>query len=178
MRKARVKGKNKTCMRMKVNGILILLSVLFIIDLSSCHTSKKVTTNTSATDVPFISMERTGCFGKCPIYKVSIYGNGSVVYEGVRYTEKTGKFCGSLTHSQIVSLKALLDSAHLFEMKNEYPGDGRAPADLPACKMTYTQNNQTKAINDHGIESPDKLVSIEAQIDTTVKKVNLHWCDK
>jgi hypothetical protein len=29
-----------------------------------------------------ITLERTACFGTCPIYRLTIQGNGQVVYEG------------------------------------------------------------------------------------------------
>ena|ERR1700730_16098515 len=29
-----------------------------------------------------IGLERTACYGRCPAYKVTIYGTGKVIYEG------------------------------------------------------------------------------------------------
>ena len=37
-----------------------------------------------------ISLERTICFGRCPNYRVTIEGDGSVTYEGWRFVKVEG----------------------------------------------------------------------------------------
>ena len=37
-----------------------------------------------------ITLERTACFGTCPIYKLTVYGDGRVEYEGERFVTVTG----------------------------------------------------------------------------------------
>ena len=37
-----------------------------------------------------ITLERTGCFGNCPIYKVDITEDGNVFYMGERFVEEEG----------------------------------------------------------------------------------------
>jgi hypothetical protein len=37
-----------------------------------------------------VTMSRGVCFGTCPVYTVTVYGNGSVFYEGRMFVEKEG----------------------------------------------------------------------------------------
>ena len=37
-----------------------------------------------------ITLERTACFGVCPVYKLTIYGDGRVLYDGIRFVRTEG----------------------------------------------------------------------------------------
>ncbi len=38
-----------------------------------------------------ITLERTQCFGSCPVYKLTVYGDGRVVYEGGGFVKIKGE---------------------------------------------------------------------------------------
>ena len=38
-----------------------------------------------------ITLNRSGCFGICPIYNVEIHGDGTVIYDGQRFAVFTGR---------------------------------------------------------------------------------------
>ena len=44
-----------------------------------------------------IMLERWGCFGTCPVYKLSISGDGSVVYQGKAYVSSRGVHKGRVS---------------------------------------------------------------------------------
>ena len=48
------------------------------------------TTENSYADL-LITMERTPCHGTCPVYKLTISGNGEVTYEGHNFVEVEGE---------------------------------------------------------------------------------------
>ena len=43
-----------------------------------------------------ITLQRTACFGACPVYTVSIYADGTVAYNGERFVEVEGTQTGSI----------------------------------------------------------------------------------
>ena len=49
-----------------------LFFLIFI--LSSCHHSAKI--NSTNSKVKIISLEKTACFGTCPVFHIEIYNNG------------------------------------------------------------------------------------------------------
>lgn len=57
-------------------------------------------------DIPadtVITLERTGCFGSCPIYKLTIVADGSVAFEGRDYV-RSRKMAGRITREQLREL--------------------------------------------------------------------------
>jgi hypothetical protein len=43
-----------------------------------------------------ISLERTACYGECPIYSVDLHGDGTAEYLGLRFMEKEGPVLGQV----------------------------------------------------------------------------------
>lgn len=62
------------------------------------------------------------CFGRCPIYKLSIYQNGLLLYEGERFTDKEGTWYKLLGRTEVA---ALLDSFTALDMS-------RFPSSFPS----------------------------------------------
>ncbi len=163
----------------KSQSYLFLISALFLGSfVMGCKTTKTGSQNSGNSSQLLISMQRTGCFGKCPIYQVDIYKDGSIHYNAVKFLDTTGKFCGTLTKSQLATINRAIKQASLLSLKDQYPDNKRPPADLPSCIINYQQGDKKKKIVDHGIESPEVLVALEKQIDNTVESLKLQTCDK
>src|SRR6476661_539764 len=81
-----------------------------------------------------ITLERTGCYGMCPIYKVSISADGAVVFEGNRFVKKVGTARSVISEEQIRELLAGFEKINYFELSDQYakPEDG--------CKQWLTDN--------------------------------------
>ena len=47
-----------------------------------------------------ITLERTACFGVCPVYKLTVYGDGRVVYEGKRFVRVEGTITRNISESR------------------------------------------------------------------------------
>ena len=58
-----------------------------------------------------ISFERTSCFGNCPAYRLTIKGDGSVVYEGFRDVQTKGKKNGKISEAEFREILTALDKA-------------------------------------------------------------------
>ncbi|MCI0516543.1 MAG: DUF6438 domain-containing protein, partial [Woeseiaceae bacterium] len=43
-----------------------------------------------------ITLERTACYGTCPMYKVTIASEGAVTFEGQRFTKTIGTAKGKM----------------------------------------------------------------------------------
>ena len=68
--------------------------LLFILVLFSCGSSKK-NTETKVKEIKkelVISLERTPCYGTCPIYKMEIFSDGSAFYHGERFVDRIGDY--------------------------------------------------------------------------------------
>ena len=73
-------------MKQYFSVLAILLAVIMIT--AGC-TGNKTPTPEELKDV-IITLERTECFGTCPVYRLTVHGDGRVVYEGIRFVEVEG----------------------------------------------------------------------------------------
>ena len=64
-----------------------------------------------------IKLERTGCYGPCPIYKVSIHHTGRVTYTGYLFVEKTGRHIWKINAATVNKLNKALQSADYFKIQ-------------------------------------------------------------
>ena len=51
-----------------------------------------------------IRLERSGCFGSCPVYDVTLSGTGEVRYEGRKYVKQTGVHISQLPQAWVLRL--------------------------------------------------------------------------
>ena len=108
-----------------------------------------------------ITLERTACFGQCPAYKLTIFGEGKVVYEGTSFVNATGTQASQISQDKIKELVGEFYQIGYFALKDKYD----APiTDLPTTITSITLGGRTKkVVNYHG--APKKLVELENKID-------------
>ena len=132
---------------------LILLGISL-----SCGLTKKA--NTSEIEL-IISLQRTACFGTCPIYKIEIFSDGSGIYTGTRFVENIGATKFSLSKTQLNLILTRAETIGFTNMKEEYS----APiSDLPT---TFIQIKDKKIKDYTG--APKTLKSLENLIDKVYK---------
>jgi len=108
-----------------------------------------------------VRMERDPCFGPCPIYEVTIHGNGSVYYEGTAYVQGIGKKELLIPQEDVRALIDEIYKAKFFLLKNNYD----APiTDLPTTTTTVTVNGKTKSVRNY-YGAPQRLITLENKID-------------
>ncbi len=115
-----------------------------------------------------ITLERSACFGFCPMYKLTIYGNGKVVYEGIEYVKVKGKRTGRISPAAFRRLMNEFQRAQYFDLADSYSG---GPTDAAYVITSLKIGDKTKTVN-HYLASPDapsKLTELEKKIDGAVK---------
>src|SRR6476620_2929455 len=69
---------------------------------------------------PMVSLERTACYGRCPIYKVTVLRDGTVLWEGERFVKVTGKATAKVSVSVIMDLAKAFAKADFFALQDRY----------------------------------------------------------
>lgn len=121
-----------------------------------------------------ITLERTPCFGSCPIYKVTITGDGNVAYQGAGNVAVTGKRMSTIPIDKVRELVDAFDEADYFSLEDTY---ACLVTDLPSADTSISIEGRFKQIHDYGpgfksefdpdCAAPDKLVQLEEKIDQT-----------
>jgi hypothetical protein len=111
-----------------------------------------------------ISLERSGCSGPCPVYKLTIYGSGKVVYKGDKFVKVVGERTTSIEKEKIEKFLVDFEKINYFGLEDKYEG---GPAGATSVVTSITINNRKKTINNyHGSpNSPVILREVESKID-------------
>jgi len=125
----------------------------------------------AAADDPAVTLERTPCFGTCPVYRVTISGAGVVHFTGTRHTARTGEATDRIPVERVDSLLAELRDSGYFEFADAYePGldtCGPTATDLPSATSAVVMGGKRKEIRHYyGCSAaPQELVRLERRID-------------
>ena len=111
-----------------------------------------------------ITMERTACHGTCPVYKLTIQGNGDVTYNGQDFVQVKGKQTAGLSLAQIQELVSAFEQAKFFTLRDYTHED---TTDSPSAITSITLNGKTKTINHYygDNSAPQALFDLESKID-------------
>lgn len=150
---------------MKIQLLLLAtFAVAAIFVFTNCNSTKKTSANFPP-DSKLIEMYKGACFGKCPVFTLTVYRNGVVDYEGKRFTDKMGVYSKKLDATQLAELKKAIADAQMMTLKDEY--ESRIP-DLPMTKITYFEGEKNKTVAGKE-DRPEKLMAAE-KILVTISK--------
>lgn len=144
----------------------------------SCKPQKHYTRQPDKNGKAILSIERTPCFGACPVYTATLYENGLLLYNGKRFTPAIGCQYALISKSEIKKLCQWIEDDGIFLFKDKYPEEDVAPTDLPSCLIYYRNHKREKRILDRGWETPETLTSLQTKVDTWISMQNLQFCDK
>ncbi|MET0181551.1 MAG: DUF6438 domain-containing protein [Caulobacterales bacterium] len=139
------------------------LGVFAALALAACATAPAGPAAPSATDS--LTLERGVCFGFCPDYIVTIRGDGSVSYEGRRFTRVEGAQTAQADPVQTAALFARAEEMGFFDLQDAYRAH---VTDIPQFRVTYTRGGRTKTIVDYGgrmMGMPESVTQLEEEID-------------
>jgi hypothetical protein len=117
---------------------------------------------------PMATIERTECLGWCPVYKLTVYRDGAVEYEGERYVKTKGKATGSLGAGKLSALDALFQQHGYLALADKYTD--YEVTDAPSVTTSYSRDGHTKRI-EHYLgdgKAPKELGEVEEGIDRIV----------
>jgi hypothetical protein len=129
---------------------------------------------TAVPDDLIVRLERTACFGECPVYTVTIDGRGNVRYEGTRFVRVEGRQSDRIPVSRVAAILAAAEQIGFFELRDQYrvvenrDGSSTIVTDLPSTFVTISRDGRTKRIEDY-FGAPEGLKQLERQIDETAR---------
>ena len=117
-----------------------------------------------------ITLERTSCYGACPVYKITISGDGRVEYEGRSFVRVVGKREAKIDPAAVKKLIQQFEAIHYFELQDKYEtiknpdGTETMISDMPTTLTSLSLNGKSKKIEAYyGV--PDELEELERMID-------------
>ena len=98
----------------------------------------------------FIRLERTSCFGACPIYSVTIDATGLVAYEGVNFVRVKGRQTARVPLARVAALLETADRIGFFGLSDRYHVE---MTDNLTTFVTITRSGRTKTVEDREVGS-------------------------
>lgn len=112
-----------------------------------------------------ITLDRTGCFGRCPSYSVHIRGDGTVTYNGGSFVALTGSHRGWIPKETVLEIVNAFQQADYFSLRDRYVA---GITDNPTYTTSISFDGRTKEVVDYVGASagmPDSVTTLEDAID-------------
>lgn len=161
--------------RVLLNVLLMLLVIAFISNLLlSTEAFAEVMDNSGTKMISeddaqkkniIITLHRTMCFGTCPVYKLTIYGDGTVIYEGKKFVKDIGIKTTTINEEKVRQLVSEFKKINYFSLKDSY--DETGITDMPYALTSITIDDKTKSIRHYygDPNAPKELTQLEKRID-------------
>jgi Domain of unknown function (DUF6438) len=112
-----------------------------------------------------ITLNRSGCYGRCPAYEIEIHGDGTVLYEGKANVTTKGKRTGKISHATLIDLVDVFRKADYFSLAEHYVS---GVTDNPTYVSSISFDGMSKSVLDYvgrDVGMPSTVSEIEVAID-------------
>src|SRR6187431_779900 len=154
-----------------------LLTCLLLVCLAGCG-KKKLPSDTTSVDQPhppdtipgaqaIATLERTGCYGECPVYRLTVNSDGSVVYVGTRWVKVLGRQVYKISEAQLAELQTAFERANFGQLRDY---DKVESTDDDWAHLSYRRGAGFKRVRHyHGDNAaPPALGALEDEFDRLV----------
>lgn len=159
-----------------------------VVDIPEEQTSESIEIPKVIPSDTLITLERTGCYGSCPSYTLTIAADGTLVFHATAYWARnsaggylkhSGIIHSSISQEKLRQLIAEFEKADYFSLRDSYEDEG-CPSVATDSSSAYTSiqiNGRRKAISHyHGCiykdeqwtTYPRQLTELEQRIDEIV----------
>lgn len=151
---------------MKTIRLSVMLVMLALVGLlSACALPG---TEAGGATPELITIERQPCFGFCPVYTMSIHGNGHVEYNGMDHVEVTGEQSSTIDAAAVQSLADEMIAAGYLDWNDEYMNMDVTDMPYVITSLTLSDGTTKTIMHYHGdFSAPEALTEIEDLIDQT-----------
>jgi len=97
-----------------------------------------------------LMLERGPCYGRCPVYAVALFADGSVHFDGRQHTQSLGIHKGAVPANDVAALTRrfqtefsnIKDSLYVHEA----PGCGQFMTDGPSIFLSFRDGTHTRTV--------------------------------
>jgi len=122
--------------------------------------------------IPFesLSLEKGGCYGKCPVMKVTFYRGGKAVYDGKFFTTLKGQYSGKIGLYNFALLSSFIERTHIMRLSESYRA---AWTDDATITLRIKSATGEKVIEDYGRQAPAEFQALVALFEKITR--NIRW---
>lgn len=132
---------NRQIYRLALYIFLVSSALLPTAGLSDANSKSDATSQ-----VTEITLQRTWCYGRCPIDEVVLSADGTAKYTGKMNTARTGQYTGTFWKGEFEQLARWLEAEGFFTLKDSYGGPN---IDAPDQIISVVRDGQRKNVINH-----------------------------
>jgi hypothetical protein len=126
-------------------------------------------------DDTVISLQRGNCEGGCPVYRVMIFANGDVIWQGRGRVSTIGVVLSRIERDHVRALIQQFQAIDYFHLDNIYgyrgTGCRSSAPDMPMVVTSLSSGGLSKIVSHHDGcvgDMSEKLTALENSIDKAV----------
>jgi hypothetical protein len=153
---------------------LLAISLVALLAIS-CKSTKETTSNsvsentietTKKTEPQMLaSIERTACYGRCPMYRATFMDNGEVKYIGKGFVDKIGTYKALISQEDVLRIKENIVEYDYFNLDSLYP---TPITDFPSSITEVNLNGKRKKVINRR-SPPPNLKAFEKFLDSLLE---------
>jgi len=116
-----------------------------------------------------ITLRQTSCLGSCPVFSLTIDGNGNVTYVGKQFVKVKGEQKFAISKNEVEELLQAFYALNYFSLKDEYTEDVR---DLPSSITSLKHRGRYKQVI-NCVGGPIELSALEETLARIAKSRSL-----
>jgi len=171
-----MKRKHMGCFIILIGTCLVFAISLTLLYRQVCPDPTSIETIIPASADVEIMLERSLCFGFCPVYTLHIDNNGQVLYNGGKNTHLQGQYKGQMSQEDFQQLVQAFETFNFYALVVEYQNVSNIACgqkalafstDAPSVTVGLIVNGRlTQVAHNHGvIYAPKVLTELENLID-------------
>ena len=114
-----------------------------------------------------VSLQRTSCFGKCPAFKIELFKDGKVLYNGIAFSKRNSKHEAFAEKSLISEIQQKAVTIKYFEYSDKYPKGDIEITDLSST-ISYIRIENTGKIIFNNYDAPKELIEFQRWLEKTL----------
>ena len=157
-------------------GIIFVFALAF--SPSTASSGQAVKATESAPDT-LIVLQRGACEKRCAVYRLVIFADGSVIYEGRYFVRQTGLIKSSVSPEVLAKLIVDLETGGFFQLEGNYgysntDGCDSIDSDGPVAILSVSNKGRSKTVLHHHRcvgPVPNRVTELEDKVDRAVGAV-------
>jgi uncharacterized protein DUF6438/ankyrin repeat protein len=129
---------------------------------SECPSKEQAQPPASTSDEDFVKLSRGGCYGTCPIYEVTIAGNGDVTWYGKLYIYSVGIIHSQINRDEARALINQFRQPKFWELCGRYSAN---ITDMPTTDIDLQIGGRSKSVSNYAGSAPEWVGTFEESID-------------
>lgn len=118
-----------------------------------------------------LRLEKTACYGECPVFEVKCYSDGRTIWKGAHYCDRIGYYETFLPKTWREQLLSRAKAIRFFSLLDHYPAEGPYLSELPNTIVYLNDGKKEKSISQNYL-TPKELIAFEEEVLKLMDKLN------